>query len=94
MTATGPSRYSPGPPYCTAPVGDVIRSNPWGWPDSSLAYAADGIDKVTRATVGVRPRLLAHGHFDVAGEAVVRLPDTAHDTTIWSLAANGDPGNV
>ena len=85
---------SPGPPYCTEPVADTIRNNPWGWPDSSLAYAEDGIEKVTRAVLGVKPLLLAHGHFHVAGETVVRLPDAAHDTTIWSLAANQDPGNV
>jgi hypothetical protein len=85
---------SPGPPYCTEPVADTIASNPWGWPDSSLAYAEEGIEKVTRAVVGVALLLLAHGHFHVAGQAVVRLPGAAHNTTIWSLAANGDSGNV
>jgi hypothetical protein len=85
---------SPGPPYCTEPVADTIASNPWGSPDSSLAYAEEGIEKVTRAVVGVAPLLLAHGHFHVAGQAVVRLPGAAYDTTIWSLAANGDSGNV
>ena len=44
--------------------------------------------------LGVRPRLVAHGHFHVAGEAVVRLPGADHDTTIWTLPANGDPANV
>jgi hypothetical protein len=28
---------SPGPPYCTQPVADLIPTNPWGWPESSLA---------------------------------------------------------
>jgi len=85
---------SPRPPFCTAPVADVIVGNPLGWPDSILAYAEEGIDKVTRAVLGVQPLLLVHGHFHVAGQAVVRLPGSAHDTTVWSLAANGDPGNV
>ena len=85
---------SPGPPYCTAPVADIIRNNPWGWPDASLADAQDGIETLTRAVLGVRPLLLAHGHFHVTGQAVVRLPRAAHETTIWSLAANQDPGNV
>ena len=85
---------SPGPPYCTEPIADVIQGNPWGWPDSILAYAQEGIDKVTRAVVGVKPLLLAHGHFHVAGQAAVRLPGSTHETTIWSLAANQDPGNV
>jgi len=85
---------SPGPPYCTDAVADVIRSNPWGWPDSILEYAEDGIEKLTRAVVGVQPLLLAHGHFHVTDQAVVRLPGAAHDTTIWSLGANQDSGNV
>jgi hypothetical protein len=85
---------SPRPPYCTEPVADLIRTNPWEWPDSSLAYAEGGIEKLTRAVVGVKPLLLAHGHFHVTGEAVVRLPGADHDTTVWSLAANQDPGNV
>jgi len=85
---------SPGPPFCTPPVGDIIAGNPLDWPDSILAYAEEGIDKVTRAVLGVQPLILVHGHFHVAGQAVVRLPGSAHDTTIWSLAANQDPGNV
>jgi hypothetical protein len=85
---------SPGPPYCTEPVADIIRNNPCGWPDSSLAYAQDGIEKLTRAVLDVKPLLLAHGHFHVPGQAVVRLPGAAQDTTIWSLAANQDKGNV
>lgn len=85
---------SPAPPYCTEPVADVMRSNPWGWPDAILAYAEEGIDKVTRAVLGVKPVLLAHGHFHVAGEATVRLPGCAHDTTVWSLPANRHDGNV
>ena len=85
---------SPGPPYCTEPIANVIQGNPWGWPDSILAYAQEGIDKVTRAVVGVKPLLLAHGHFHVAGQAAVRFPGSTHETTIWSLAANQDPGNI
>ena len=85
---------SPGRPYCTPPVAEIMAGNPLGWPDDVLAYAEDGVQKVTRAVSAVRPRLLAHGHFHVAGEAVVRLPGARHDTTIWSLAARRDPGNV
>jgi hypothetical protein len=85
---------SPGPPYCTDLVADTIRNNPWDWPDSILAYAEDGIEKLTRAVVGVKPLMLAHGHFHVAGETAVRLPGSTHETMIWSLAANRDAGNV
>lgn len=85
---------SPDRPYCTAPVADILASNPMGWPDDALTYARGGVEKLTRAVLGVRPRLLAHGHFHVAGEADVRLPGADHATTIWSLAARRDPGNV
>jgi hypothetical protein len=85
---------SPGPPYCTEPVAEVMRTNPNGWPDSILDYSQEGIELLTRAVVGVKPLLVAHGHFHLSGQAVVRLPGSAHDTTVWSLAANQDPGNV
>ena len=48
---------SPRAPYCTEPVADVMLNNPNDWPDSILAYAEDGIDKVTRAVIGVTPLL-------------------------------------
>ncbi len=57
---------SPGPPYCTGPVADVIENNPWDWPDRLLAYAETGIERVTRAvlrgsTTPARPRALPRG---------------------------------
>ncbi len=85
---------SPAPPWCTAPVRTIVEDNPMEWPQVILDEADLGMAQVTRAVLGVRPRLVAHGHFHVAGEAVVRLPGAAHDTTIWSLAARLDPGNV
>jgi hypothetical protein len=85
---------SPGQPYCTAPVAEIMASNPMGWPDEILAYADEGIERVTRAVLGVQPRFLAHGHFHVEGEAAVRLPGAEHTTTIWSLAARDDAGNL
>ena len=75
-------------------MGEIVAGNPMDWPEMILAEADEGMAQVTRAVLGVRPRLVAHGHFHVAGEAVVRLPGADHDTTIWSLAANGDPANV
>jgi hypothetical protein len=85
---------SPGPPYCTGPVAELIETNPWGWPDLILAEADEGMAQVTRAVLGVQPVVLAHGHFHVAGETSVRLPGASHDTTIWSIGANRDPANV
>lgn len=89
---------SPSSPYCVPQVREILRrnagDNPMGWPESSLAYADEGLAKVTRAVVGVKPLFLAHGHFHVAGEVVVQLPDAATVTTVWSLAARQDAGTV
>lgn len=89
---------SPSSPYCTPEVGEILRrnagDNPMEWPESSLAYADEGLAKVTRAVLGVQPLFLAHGHFHVAGEDVVRLPGAAHATTVWSLAARHEAGTL
>jgi hypothetical protein len=89
---------SPSPPYCAPEVHEILRrnadDNPMEWPDSSLAYAEEGLAKMTRAVLGVRPLFLAHGHFHVAGEGVVQLPQAAGATTIWSLAARHEEGTV
>lgn len=85
-------------PYCTEPVATILRenrtTNPREWPEKALAYAQEGLNTLTRAVLEVRPRFLAHGHFHVAGEAVVRLPGAERATTIWSLAALHDAGNL
>jgi hypothetical protein len=89
---------SPSSPYCTPEVGEILRrnagDNPMEWPESSLAYADEGLAKVTRAVLGVQPLFLAHGHFHVAGEDVGRLPGAAHATTVWSLAARHEAGTL
>lgn len=89
---------SPSSPYCTSEVDTILRrnasDNPMGWPESSLAYADEGLSKVTHAVLGVRPMFLAHAHFHVAGEGVVQLPRAASPTTIWSLAARHEAGTV
>ena len=93
LTHDGPSS-----PYCVPPVEEIlrrnVRDNPMGWPADSLAYADEGLARMTRAVLGIKPLLLAHGHFHVAGEDRVRLPGADHDTAVWSLAARGDAGTV
>jgi hypothetical protein len=89
---------SPSSPYCAPQVDEILgrnaSDNPMEWPESSLAYAEEGLAKMTRAVLGVRPIFLAHGHFHVAGEGVVQLPQAARATTIWSLAARHEAGTV
>ena len=85
---------APGPPWCTPQVASILATNPMGWPDTALAYASIGRERVTDAFLGVKPRLVVHGHYHCSGETTVRLPGTDHVTTIWSLHAQGHGGNV
>ena len=41
------------------------------------------------AFLGVRPRLLAHGHYHVADGTTVSLPHAAYMDRIWSLKCGG-----
>lgn len=85
---------APGPPWTTPPVKAILASNPMGWPDTALEYARVGRERVTEAFLGVRPRLLAHGHYHCTGQAAMQLPGADYDTTVWSLDANGKGGNT
>lgn len=82
------------PVPATPPVATILATNPLGWSDLALSYAAVGRARVTEAFLGVCPRLLVHGHHHVAGETTVRLPGADYDTTIWSLAADDSAGNL
>ena len=46
------------------------------------------------AFLGVAPRLFAHGHYHVSGEASATLPSRSYETRIWSLNCDGAGGNV
>jgi len=84
---------APGPPYATHSVERVISSNPLGWSATAVAYAAMGRGRITRAFEGVRPRLLAHGHYHVADETTLRFEGADYDTTVWSLHCDQNEGN-
>lgn len=85
---------APGPPWATPPVEEILSSNPMSWPDSALEYARVGRERVTEAFLGVRPRLLVHGHYHCSGQATMRLPGADYETTVWSLNMQGQGGNI
>jgi Icc-related predicted phosphoesterase len=74
---------SPNAPYATAPVRNIIESNP-GWTDRALAYAAVGRERISRLHAGVTPRLTLHGHYHVPGALTHR-----DGTQVASLACDG-----
>jgi len=85
---------APAPPWASPPVEAILSSNPMGWPDSALKYARVGRERVTEAFLGVRPRLLVHGHYHCSGQATMLLPGADYDTTVWSLHMQGHGGNI
>jgi len=85
---------APLAPYEVDRVAYVRTHNEWGWPDRALAYARVGAERMHDAFLGVAPKLFAHGHYHVTGEATVRLPGRDYDTRIWSLNCDGVDGNI
>lgn len=85
---------APGPPWATRPVQQILASNPMDWPATALDYARVGRERVTEAFLGVKPRLLVHGHYHCSGRATMRLPDADYDTTVLSLSMQRQSGNI
>lgn len=52
----------------TKAVDAVLRSNPFGFSERALAYAAEGRELMNRARDGVRPKLQLHGHYHVSDD--------------------------
>lgn len=88
------SHDAPDYPWQTTKVSQICATNPLGWSRDALAYAAVGRHRLTTAFLGVQPRLLVHGHFHVADEAVVDLPARDHGCRVISLDCDERPGNV
>jgi hypothetical protein len=70
-------------------VDRVLRSNPLGWPTATLAASTLSRQRVTRVWEAVRPRVLAHGHMHVAGEA-----ELSDGRRVYSLGCDGQKQNV
>lgn len=85
---------APDHPWQTPRVAHICAMNPLGWSQAALSNAAKGRQRLTTAFLGVQPRLLVHGHYHVADEAVVDLPDRDHRCRIISLDCEGSAGNV
>jgi hypothetical protein len=85
---------SPDPPWATPKVTQILDRNPMGWPEDALAYSRDSRRRVTKALLALRPHLLVHGHMHAADESCVKLPGARHETRVWSLGCDGEPGNI
>jgi hypothetical protein len=85
---------APDHPWQTPAVAQICATNPFGWSNMALAYAAAGRNRLTQAFLGVRPRLLVHGHYHVADEATVDAPGCEGRCRVVSLSRDGFAGNT
>ncbi len=71
-------------------VREVLRSNPMGFPDETIAESAQSRERVAQVWDAVRPELLMHGHMHVAGGGATkdgrRVASFGRDTMQGSLA--------
>lgn len=71
-------------------VREVLRTNPMGFPDETLAESKRSRARVAQVWDAVRPELLIHGHMHVAGGGVTedgrRVASLGRDTQEGSLA--------
>ncbi|MFD7870705.1 MULTISPECIES: metallophosphoesterase family protein [unclassified Microbacterium] len=71
-------------------VQEVLRSNPMGFPDETLAESAQSRERVAKVWDAIRPGLLMHGHMHVAGGGATddgrRVASFGRDTMQGSLA--------
>ncbi len=71
-------------------VREVLRTNPMGFPDETLAESAQSRERVRQVWDAARPELLMHGHMHVAGGGATddgrRVASFGRDTMQGSLA--------
>lgn len=80
-------------PSWTSPVESIVRGGGGhSWTGEALEHAAVGRERMSEAFLGVRPKLFVHGHYHVAGEALVQIPGVDHQTQVWSLDCEGSAG--
>lgn len=58
---------SPDVPYAVGAVAQILASNPQGWSQKGLSYAAMGRARMHRAYEGVKPLWFFHGHYHAPG---------------------------
>lgn len=73
----------------TSMVERIRSSNPQGWSEVALAYAAGSAQTITDAWTAVQPHILVHGHFHVRDTITLHTGQR-----IFSLAAEQAAGNV
>lgn len=85
---------SPDPPYCTREIQMKLETKSPGWPVQALLYSSGSREMVTRAVVGVKPKVLFHGHWHVPSYREVHYPDVDYKSDIFSLGMEWQPRNV
>ncbi|KQQ65401.1 hypothetical protein ASF63_15815 [Microbacterium sp. Leaf320] len=70
-------------------VREILRTNPYGFPEAALEASAASRARVTEVWDAVRPELLAHGHLHAPGGG-----KTEDGRRVASLGREGQEGNL
>ncbi|MFF7291641.1 metallophosphoesterase [Microbacterium sp. NPDC008134] len=70
-------------------VREILRTNPFGFPDDARAASATSRARVTEVWDAVRPSLLIHGHMHMPGGGA-----TTDGRRVASLGQDGQQGNL
>lgn len=70
-------------------VREILRTNPWGFPETPRKESALSRERVSEVWDAVRPELLAHGHMHAPGGG-----KTEDGRRVASLGRDGQEGNL
>lgn len=85
---------TPDPPYAVTRVEHLLATNPMGFSLEALSYSAVSRRRLTKAFLGVKPRLLAHGHLHIAGQKTFQLEGTDYPTTVVGTSQEHTSENI
>jgi len=78
------------PNLYVAAIQQIIVTNRYGWSNAAQNYAAQGRLALDTVWEGVRPRLIAHGHYHVRADTVL----DGDAGRVLSVDQEGKPGNL
>lgn len=85
---------SPDVPYAVDAVKQILASNPMGWSQKGLSYAAMGRARMHRAYEGVAPLWFFHGHYHAPGLKKITEDGVSPERWVASLDMQRSPMNT
>lgn len=78
-------------PFGSGQIAKHIKGNPFGFAAEDLDYAAEGRINLTEAVLGVKPKILIHGHYHY--KVIEDVHYAADNFTVKQFGLNRDDAN-